>query len=972
MHRIFKIIFFVILVCPHLSIIVSEKYNDTFDVFGEAEWAKDRLAQMSLDEKIGQVLMIPVYTEQSEYHKQEILKLIKEHHIGGLIFMKGHPYKQKKWTQEFSEASELPLFVAMDAEWGLRMRLDSCLKYPKQMTLGAIRDNTLIRKMGNAIGEEMQHLGVNISFSPVVDINSNPLNPVIHMRSFGENKYDVADKAIQYAQGLQEMGVLAVAKHFPGHGDTHVDSHLDLPVVEHSKRRLATTELYPFKRIFETGVAGAMSAHLRIPAFQKKDTLPGSLSERIVKKLLIKDYGFKGLVFSDALNMKGVTKFVPEELVDVAALKAGNDVLLFPKDISKAKKNIALALARGEIEERALDHSVLKILKAKYWIEKHRKATNDTTQVLLQKSLHTGKNKALIQSISDQSITVLGSKKKMFKTLGDSLLLIEAKTAEPSHFSFQLGLYGPVKRVNLEDLNPINKSTLPGFSKIVVALFGVNPYKVKSNFGYSEKELEKIELILSQYPDALLVNFGSPYMLSRFKNAKNIVQAYETLPELQRSAASVVYGGLGANGYLPVGTGGYVFGNGEKTSARNILNYGQPEQVGLASENLDRIDSIVNRAIKAEATPGCQVLVSKSGKVVYHKAFGYHTYDSLKQVSLNDLYDIASITKVVSSTLMAMRFYEHGELDLLKTLYDYLGDRVDSSKMNLSLKEILTHQSGLSAWIPFYKYTLNESGYCDSNYCYAPNSHYSIQVAESLFVHSAIKDTIYHRINRSKMKTQGEYLYSDLGYFYLTEIMSDMADAPLDAYLGDAFLTPLGMNHTLFNPLSTYKQSATVPTEHDDYFRHQLIHGFVHDPAAAMLGGVAGHAGLFSNANDLAKLFQMFLQKGQYNQTNFLQPSTIEKFTSKQFENNRKGLGFDKPEKRYGFPGPAISDMSADAFGHTGFTGTCVWADPEHDLIYVFLSNRVYPKASNNKLIRMNVRTDILQVVYDDLLNKVP
>ena len=972
MKRISKILVFLLLLVPHLSIIVSDKYNDSFNIFEDDRRASEELAKMSLDEKIGQVFMVPVYTERSAYHKKEILDLIKDHHIGGVIFMKGHPHKQFRWTREFQDCSHIPLLVAMDAEWGLRMRLDSTLKYPKQMTLGAVQDNLLIRKLGNAIGDEMQSIGVNVSFSPVVDINSNPMNPVIHMRSFGENKYDVAKKGIQYAQGLQEKGILAIAKHFPGHGDTHIDSHLDLPVVEHSKRRLATTELYPFKRIFEIGVAGAMTAHLRIPSLQKKDTLPGSLSEKIVKKLLIKDYGFKGLIFSDALNMKGVTKYVPEDEVDVAALKAGNDILLFPKDILEAKKHIKAAIEKGVLKESELNHTVLKILKSKRWIGRNSKTEFQKNQRNFEMDMNRGSNKSLIQSICDDAITVLGNSDQLFTTLDDTLLLVQAKGIENSLFQNNLAQYAPVKYVDIQDENTKDLLASGRFKKQVIALFDVNPYRVKSNFGYRDDLIDLVNSYVKENPGIVIANFGTPYMLSKLVSAKTLVQAYETLPELQQAAASVIYNAIPAKGALPVGIGTYRFGDGQKTFKRNLLSYGLPEQVGLSSSNISRIDSIVENAIRKEATPGCQVLVAKNGKVVYNRAFGYHTYDSVRPVLSTDLYDIASITKVVSSTLLTMRLYEHGDIVLDKTLFDYLGDRVDSSKMDIRLREILTHQSGLSAWIPFYKYTLNERGYCDSNYCYAPNSDYSIQVAESLFVNRAIKDTIHNIINRSKMKLRGEYLYSDLGYFYLMEILDSLLGNPINEYLEKAFLKPLGMSRTLYNPLDRYPIDATVPTEFDDYFRRQLVHGYVHDPAAAMLGGIAGHAGVFSNANDLAKLFQLFLQKGVYNQTNFLQPSTLEHFTSIQFENNRKGLGFDKPEKRPGVPGPAIRDMSPNAFGHTGFTGTCIWADPEYNLVYVFLSNRIYPRASNTKLIKMNVRTDILQVIYDDLLNKVP
>lgn len=958
---------------PCVSITYAPRYDDPYDIYDHDKRARQVLNEMSLDEKIGQLFMIPVYTERSGYHKKEIKDVIEKYHLGGVIFMKGHPHKQYLWTREFQKASKFPLLVAMDAEWGPNMRLDSTIKLPKQMTLGAVQDLDLVRRSAVASAQQLRSLGVNVSFSPVVDINSNPENPVIHMRSFGEDKKEVADRAIQYMHGLQENGILSVAKHFPGHGDTHIDSHLDLPEVQHSKRRIAKVELYPFSRVFEMGIGATMTAHLKIPALQKEEDLPGSLSERITTRLLRKDLDFEGLVFSDALNMQAVTKYVDEDEIDIKAFKAGNDILLFPRSVEKATQRIKQDVESGEIKVHEIDDKVLRIIKAKLWMREQNSADDSVkTKAQTTAELYSGSILTVNQEVGEQAITRLNTNSKRgAPSLSDTLLVLSFGSDKQMEFHTSLEFYAPIKVIHIPHngtaVPELNRELWSAYNNCVISLFNVNPYRVQSNFGYHKSTFELIDSMCGMMPHATLVNFGTPYLLNKISINNEIIQAYEELPEIQLAAAEAIFDAIEASGKLPVGAGTHTFDDGDQTRATNVLRYGMPEQEGLNSENLQRIDSIALKAIADGATPGCQILVAKNNRVIYQKGFGKHTYKGNSSVLNSDIYDVASITKVMASTMLAMRFYEMGFLKLDKTLEEYLGSQVDSTKLTLSIKEIMTHQSGLSAWIPFYKYTLTEGGYCDSNYCYAPNDFFAIPVADSLYTHLGIKDTIYKLINGSKMKVRGEYLYSDLGYFYLMEIFNGFNVGQPHEYLRNNFYAPLGMRYTLYNPLNTYQKSEIVPTERDNYFRHQLVHGYVHDPAAAMLGGVAGHAGIFSNANDIAKLFQMLLNEGSYNKMNFFEPATVKLFTSKQYENNRKGLGFDKPEKRPDKPGPTIDDVSASAFGHTGFTGTCVWADPEHGLIYVFLSNRVHPTANNVKLIRNNVRTDILQVIYDDL-----
>lgn len=955
----------------------GDAYNDAYGIYEKSETVEQQLANMSLEEKIGQLFMLPVYSERSEFHRKEIESAIRKYKIGGLIFMKGHPSVQAKWTNRFQQISETPLFVAMDAEWGLSMRLDSVVQYQKAMTLGALQDDSLVYDFGKTIGEQLRLLGVNISFAPVADINSNPENPVIHMRSFGENKYDVARKSYAYMRGLQDSRVLAVAKHFPGHGDTELDSHKDLPVLTFSKRRLRRVELYPFKKLFQMGVGGVMSAHLKVEAFQKEEKVPASLSRRMTHRLLRREMDFEGICFSDALNMKGVAN-VKEENIDLTAFLAGNDVLLFPRSIENSIQKIKAAIASGRISEKQLDRSVMRILQAKKWLTIDRDQKDSSYYSSLINNLNKGSYKSVAQDISEKSLVLLKNKNDLlpFRQIKElKLVNIGLDTGSKTPFNQLLSLNRPTT----EYFIPLNSNAafyekkleeLNGRDSLIICLYSINPYRVQRNFGYDSLAIDFIRK-LSSTPRSVLISFGSPYFLEKCGlKANSIIQAFEKLQYQQYAAAELLLGSISAKGQLPVSINqDYSFGYGMRSANLQRMRVGFPEQEGLHSDSLARIDSIAHEAISIEASPGCQVLVARNGRVIFHQAYGYHTYDSIRPVELTDLYDLASITKVASSTFNLMDLYQKGLLDVDQTLSYYLDTLVDSTKSELILREILAHQSGLRAWIPFYRYTLTTEGFCDSNYCYMPNNYYRLQVADSLFIQYSYTDSILHLINQSPLGTRGEYRYSDLGYFYMQQIIEKIGGEPL-YNRSHRFYRQLGLSRMGYLPLSRFDKSEIVPTENDFYFRRQLIHGYVHDPAAAMMGGVAGHAGLFSNAYDLGILMQMMLNRGVYGGKQFLEGAVIDTFTKKQYEGNRKGMGFDKPELRPGKVGPAIKDMSASSFGHTGFTGTCTWVDPEHQLVYVFLSNRVYPSADNKKLIRKNIRTRILQVIYNDLLQK--
>ena len=944
-------------------------------IYRSNSWVDSVFRSLSLEEKIGQLFMVAAYSNRGEAHKKNITKLINQYHLGGLIFFQGSPAKQARLTNHYQQESQTPLLIAMDAEWGLPMRLDSTMAFPKQMTLGAIPGDSLIHDMGSTIARHCQRLGAHINFAPVVDINNNPKNPVIHMRSFGERKRSVANKGEAYLNGMQDNGVIGVAKHFPGHGDTDKDSHLGLPEIPHSKKRLDTLELFPFRQMIQAEAGGIMSAHLSVPALADKKGLPSSLSPSIINDLLRKELGHEGLVFTDALNMKGVTsQFVVGE-IEKKALKAGNDILLFPKDIPAAVQSIRKAVQSGAIKKSQLNKSVKRILQAKYWV-----GLNDYEPVQVDgitKDLNNDEDQVLRNKLVKEALTVPKNKGDLipYKNLAlqdFAAVSIGAEAENPFHK--RLKKYTEVKTFSLPhdaskmDFSVLRKNILE-YDKVIISLHNLSEYDVK-DFGLNQQIVEQVNRIADGTKN-ILVNFGSPYALKFFDHNEAVLQAYQDEKIFQKKAAEGIFGALSMNGNLPVGVNNkFQAGDGLKTASTDRLQYTLPERVDIESDSLNyHLDSLAERAVEKEATPGCQLLVAKEGNVIYNKAFGHHTYSKERSVKTDDIYDIASVTKVAATILAVMRLHDIGRINLNDSLGTYLTQNLDSTKADLTIKEVLTHQAGLEAWIPFYKYTLNERGFCDSNYCYNPNSFFSIQVAKGLHLQEDYRDSIWQMITQSKIEERGNYRYSDLGFFYMKRLVEKVIQVPFEEYLNKNFYQPLGMNRSAFLPRQHFNLSSIVPTEDDDYFRHQLLHGYVHDPAAAMLGGIAGHAGLFSNSNDLAKLMQMLMNFGEYGNKRYFSWPTIKKFTSKQFPDNRKGLGFDKPELRKDKISPTSNLASSSTFGHTGFTGTCVWADPHHELVYIFLSNRVHPTSENRKLIEMDVRTDIQSAIYRSFLN---
>lgn len=943
-------------------------------------WADSVFNTLSVEERIGQLMMVAAYSNKGPEHVRTIEDMVQRYNIGGLIFFQGGPVRQAILTNRYQTQAKTPLLIGMDLEWGLAMRLDSTIKFPKQMTLGALGEDDAIERMGGEIARQMRRIGVQMSFSPDADVNSNSANPVINERSFGERRDLVARKSIAYMHGLQRGGVLATAKHFPGHGDTDQDSHKTLPMVKGSRDHLDSLELFPFKRLIKAGISAVMVAHLDVPALDSTPGLPSTLSRPIVTDLLKDELGFKGLVVTDALNMKGVANAAKPGEIELRALLAGNDILLFPQDPVKAIKVIRAAVDSGLISIETIDAKCLKVLRAKEWAGLDAFVPIATKNLI--EELNTPLALALQQQLYAEALTVVRNEGVLPIRGLDSLRIASLVIGDSLRNPFQRGLerYARITEFRCNKiLSPDSSAALLKRLKefdVVIASVHNTSTRADKEFGVPQLSLDLLRRLADQQP-MVFVLFANPYRLALAYGAQRwngLVVAYEETPITQDLAAQLLFGALPAQGRLPVTASSFFkSGDGIMMPATNRLEYILPEQDSIATGDLLRMDSIVGEGLTAKAYPGCAVLVAHDGKVIWDKAYGSPTYDGTRPVNIDDIYDLASISKVMGTTLAIMKLVDEDSLDVEKTLGDYLPETMAGHPYHASLRisEILTHEAGLKPFSPFQK-RLEENGRFKTGVvAKTPDVTHEMRVADSIYIASSYRDSMIVWVLETPLGTRGEYVYSDLGMYLLMRVVEKVSGMPFDRFLEQTYYAPLGLSTMGYCPRDRFPLDRIMPTARETGFRDQQIQGDVHDPGAALMGGVAGHAGLFSDTNDLAILMQMLLNGGTYGGTRYLKKATVERFTKGYFYSgnkgpgqvNRRGLGWDKPQQR-GKPGPASTDVSYASFGHTGFTGTMVWADPKDNSIFVFLSNRVYPDDSVNKLASMDIRTRLQSVVH--------
>jgi len=939
-------------------------------------WVDSLMQTLTVREKISQLLMLAVYSNKDKKYEDEIVQTVENYQIGGIIFMQGGTIRQALLNNRLQAVSHVPLMVGIDGEWGLGMRLDSTISFPRGMQLGALSKDQLVYDLGDEIARECKRLGIHINFAPVIDVNVNPQNPVINSRSFGEDKRNVTRKGFAYMMGMQSNGILAVGKHFPGHGDTSTDSHQTLPVLNQSANRLNDVELYPFKNLINNGIGGIMVAHLSVPALDKLPGRPASLSPMIIDSLLKSVMNFKGLIFTDALNMKGVTRdFLPGE-IEVDAILAGNDVLLFPENIELAIENINDAVNSGRIPMQTIDERCRKILKAKKWFQLDLYIPVDTTNII--RDLNTPEARFLNRSIIEQSLTLVRNQNDFIplKELDNQRILsISLGTSQASDLNNYLNRYTRVDTLaysNEELLEKQNQilDTASHYNLIIINQLqtSLSPYQ---HYGIDSKAIGLTDL-LAQKQNVILAFMGNPYGLANYRQLdrmKAIIVGYEDNTIARDLMAQGIFGGIPFAGKLPVSINQqFKEGQGVQIKKPIRLKFTTPLEFGLNDSVFYQVDSIVDSAMALKAIPGCQVLFAKEGKIIYNKSLGYYTYDAKQPVKPDDIYDLASLTKIVATTVSLMKLYEKKKIDPSAKLSKYLTELKRTDKDRLRINEIMAHQAGLHAWIPFYKNTLTPDGELRSDlYSNDSTGLFSIKLTDSLFLRSDYVDSVYQSILDTTIYQEKKYRYSDLGFYWFAKLIKQISGEPIDRFADENFYGPLGMNNTAYYPLKHFSLSRIVPTEKDNIFRKTVIRGYVNDQGAALLGGVSGHAGLFSNANDLAKYAQMLLNGGQYGGDRYFKERTVKLFTRTYFKRtqNRRALGFDKPALKPDEPGPTCPSASVESYGHSGFTGTYLWIDPASQSIYIFLSNRSYPDQSNNKLVDLNIRTEIQQVFYD-------
>jgi len=941
------------------------------DIPAQRKWVDSLYNGMTLDQRVGQLFMVDLFSSDPKEKIDKVRALVKEQHIGGVIFSKGGPLRQAKLTNELQKSAKTPLLVAMDAEWGLAMRLDSTYAFPWNMTLGAIQDNRIVEQVGERIGLHCKRLGVHINFGPVVDINVNPANPIIGNRSFGEDKVNVTQKSVAYLKGMQKAGILGSAKHFPGHGDTDKDSHKTLPTLDFTKERLQDIEMYPYRPIIDAGISSVMVAHLNVPAMVPEEGFPTSISPTVVTSILKDSLQFNGLIFTDALNMKGAANFKQPGEIDLAAFKAGNDILLISENVPAAASLIKQALASGEITEKRLAHSVKKILYAKYkvglnsykpirsfgLIEELNTLQDDVVySTAIENALTVTKNDGNILPITN-----LENKKIAYVPLGDD---------SGDTFYKAMNTYANVTRIRAKTQEELNKK-LKNYNYVIIGFHrsNANPWKA---YKFSKQEVAMIDS-LAQTKDVVLDLFVRPYAMLDIDNSKlkGVIHSYQNSKIAQEKSAQLIFGAIPSKGKLPVTLNNNAAGTGFESGTLRRLSYGHPEEVGMDSYLLTKkVDSLVNVGLRSGMMPGAQVLVARKGKVIYNKSFGYHTYNKKRKVKDTDVYDVASMTKILASLPLIMELKSQGSVDLDDTLGQLLPELKGTNKSNITLRKALSHYARFKAWIPFYLETIDSVTKKPSKKYYRStySKDFNIKIVDNMYLRSDYTDSIVKLIGESELRDRLSYKYSDLPYYLVKKYLEDYYDQNLDQLSSSHFYQSIGATRMGYKPLKKFDKSMIVPSENDTYWRNQKVQGYVHDMGAAMQSNIGGHAGLFSNANDVAKMMQMYLQNGYYGGKRYFSKDTFEEFNTCTYcdKNVRRGVGFDKPQ--LSGSGPTCGCVPKSSFGHSGFTGTYTWADPEKEIVYVFLSNRTFPTADNRKLIKSGLRTLIQEAIYESII----
>lgn len=911
-------------------------------------WVDSTLASLTLEEKVAQMVMARAYghyisSTTDEY--QRLARLVSEQKVGGLVTFQADVYEHAVLMNKLQRLAAVPLLVASDFERGIAMRVRRGTYFPEAMALGATRNEQHAYNVGLAIAEEARAIGVHQNFAPVADVNNNPSNPVINTRSFGEDVSLVSRMAAAYAKGLNDRGVVSTAKHFPGHGDTGVDSHLDLPTVPYGRARLDSLELATFKDAVRQGVMSVMIAHLEVPAIDSARGIPASLSPVIISSVLKGELGFQGLVVTDAMDMRGLVKSFSVGEASVRAVKAGVDILLIPANEEVAIREVVQAVRKNEISVARINESVARILLVKHWLGLHENRYVDIDHVA--DVVGNKEHARLAKQIARDAITLVKNdsailplqqygKKRIAAILISDTEDNRTEVNRPgfqwtneqfgSYFMQQFRKrYGSVDVFRLTPAsNAIDFDSV--LSKARRADMVLVPLYVKvrtssGRIGIPERMEGFVGRLAELQKPAIIVSLGNPYIVGSFPWAKALMCAYSDAEVMVEASVEALFGEIEPRGKLPVTIPGqFSFGTG-LTYPRTELRSDDPVFAGFDASKLERIDSLMVRSISDSAFPAAQVVVVKDGIIAFNKAFGNYIYErSSGEIDPSTLFDLASLTKVLATTTAVMKLYDQKKLLLTDSVGKYLSQFSSGKKADITIRHLLTHTAGFPPFRRLWQM------------CTTPEEALDSALATLLVANPG--DTT---------------IYSDLSMITLGKIVEKISGQPLDVYVKQEFFEPLKMVSTTFRPSKAiWPQCA--PTELDTVWRKMLVQGIVHDENAAILGGVSGHAGLFSTASDVAIIMQMIMNGGKYGGVRYISDSTIALFTRRQSSSSTRALGWDTRSATGSSAGDLFSRLS---FGHTGFTGTSIWADPERKLFVILLTNRVYPTRENRKIFKV-------------------
>lgn len=905
------------------------------------------LNEMSLREKIGQLFSVRAhgyYKSEDDKSYRELVKQVKEYHIGGITFFSGNVYGQVVLHNKLQELSNIPLWISQDMEYGAAMRVGGSTRFVPAMGVAATQNPEYAYWVGKITAREARALGVNQIFAPVLDVNNNPENPVINVRSFSGNPETVSAFGREFIKGVESEGMVPTAKHFPGHGDTGTDSHISLPVIDYDFSRLDSVELVPFRSAIDNGLQSIMSAHIAFPKISETPDIPGTLDESILNRILIDSLNFEGVVVTDGLEMNGIaSNFSPGRAV-VRALQAGADLMLLSPDLSTAINEVEKAVELGAITEERINQSVRKLLHWKKQQGLFEKKLIDIQ--LLSSQINIREHELVADEIARRSLTLIKNK-------GDLLPIRPAEFPKIMVLSIaddESGNTGSYFARHIRDyhrdatFHVLDKRTSKEEKQKILQDARKSDLLILGSFIYVRSgqsvqiSPEQMKLLNDLPPKpSVLVAFGNPYVVTDLPDSDAQLMAWSANSAQVRAAVPALFGGTKISGRLPIGIPGmYNIGDGIDLP-QTALRFDEPETVGLAQDSLLKVERIMQDAIFDSTFPGGVVAVVKDGVIAYRQAFGYHTYEKVKKVSEKDIYDLASLTKVVATTASIMKLVDEGKIQLKDRVSKYIPEFSGGDKNKVTIRNLLLHDSGLPPFRVYIDSLKNERE-----------------------IITAIKD-------EPLINAPGEkYVYSDLGFILLGEIVEQVSGRSLDSYTRKTFFYPLGMSSTFFNPkkVGSWISSNIPPTEIDTVYRGKEIQAEAHDERAWYLNGVAGHAGLFSSAFDLSVYAQMLMSEGSYAGREYLSPETVQSFTKRRSPNSDRGYGFDHKSEGFSSAG---SLTSLSTYGHTGFTGTSLWIDPERNIAIIILTNRTYPYRSYGSNIS-KVRAAVADAVISSLI----